>query len=210
MIMIRLILRCIYFLYKKYNNGRLYIFSKIILSILSKVGTNCYINTVGFSIYYPQNVELNNNVYINHHVMLFAEKSQILLMSDVRVNEFTNILSIDGKITIGENTFINNHCQFINKHSNIEIGKNVLIAMNVLFITPNHTSKQKNIPVRWQKEVYKSIIVDDDVWIGANAIILGGVTIGKGAVVGAGAVVTKNVAPMSIVGGVPAKIIKTI
>lgn len=62
--------------------------------------------------------------------------------------------------------------------------------------------------MREQQGENRQIVIEDDVWIGYNAIILGGVTIGTGAVIAAGAVVTENVEPYSIVGGVPAKLIK--
>ncbi|NYT60519.1 acyltransferase [Alcaligenaceae bacterium] len=92
----------------------------------------------------------------------------------------------------------------------ITIGSRVLIGFNALMIAGNHA-----IPATRSESLYnypgsdrRPIVIEDDVWIGANCTILPGVTIGTGSVVAGGAVVTKDVPPYAIVGGVPAKIIK--
>jgi maltose O-acetyltransferase len=90
----------------------------------------------------------------------------------------------------------------------ITIGRNVLIGPNSQFETLNH-----EIPLNEngrRPNIIKPIIIEDFVWIGARAVILQGVKIGKGSIIAAGAVVTKDVPANSIVGGVPAKLIKTI
>ena len=89
------------------------------------------------------------------------------------------------------------------------IGNDVIMGRDVIFITQFHRFDRVDIPMNRQGFTeHEPIIVEDDVWIGARAIILPGVRIGKGAIIGAGAVVTKDVEPYSIVGGVPAKLIK--
>lgn len=89
------------------------------------------------------------------------------------------------------------------------IGKNVLIGPNVTIIGSNHKYERRDIPIREQGVEYKKeIIIEDDVWIGSNAVILPGVTIKKGAIVAAGSVITKSVEEYQIVGGNPAKFIK--
>lgn len=112
-------------------------------------------------------------------------------------------------ITIGSNVFINHDCELDASYGRINIGNFVLIGQNVKLITVNHKYEDFNLPIYFQKaEVDQDIIVQDDVWIAANVTILPGVKIGKGSILAAGAVVTKNVEPYSIVGGVPAKLIK--
>ena len=74
--------------------------------------------------------------------------------------------------------------------------------------TANHNFELLNTPIRMQGHSIKNISIDDDVWIGANAVILGGVNIGRGAIVAAGSVVSKDVPPHTVVGGVPARTIK--
>lgn len=105
------------------------------------------------------------------------------------------------KISIGEYTHINRKC-FIDGRGSCFIGNNVSISHNVSIVTGSHDFNAKNFYGK-----YLPIKIDDYVWIGVNATILQNVHIGKGAVVAAGAVVTKDVPPYTIVGGVPAKII---
>ncbi len=106
-------------------------------------------------------------------------------------------------ITFGKNVFVNSCCHFQDQ-GGIEIGDNALIGHNVVFATINHDLLPENNRVNR----YASIKVGSNVWIGSNATILSGVTIGEWAVVAAGAVVTKDVPPYAIVGGVPAKVLK--
>lgn len=113
------------------------------------------------------------------------------------------------KITIGEGTFLNTEIRFgIPKgECSVNIGKYCQIGPRVCFETASHNLVYRG---RRREGYAKSIVVEEGVWIGAGAIITGGVKIGKGAVVAAGAVVSKNVEPYTLVGGVPAKVIKKI
>ena len=108
-------------------------------------------------------------------------------------------------ISIGNNVFINHACSFLDM-GGITIEDDVLIGPKVNLITENHP-----IAPAERKHVYcKPIVIKRNAWIGAAATILSGVTIGENAIVAAGAVVSKDVATNTIVGGVPAKVIKTI
>ena len=106
-------------------------------------------------------------------------------------------------IHFGKNVFINACCNFQDQ-GGIFIGNNVLIGHNVTLATINH---DVNIETRGNM-LLKPIIIEDDVWVGSGAIITQGVRVGKGAIIAAGAIVTKDVEPFSVVGGVPAKLIK--
>ena len=108
-------------------------------------------------------------------------------------------------ITVGKNVFINSGCCFQDQ-GGIIIGDNVLIGQQVVIATLNHDL----MPEKRANMLPAPVTIGDGVWIGAHATILSGVTIGSGAVVAAGAVVTKDVPENTVVGGVPAKIIKTI
>ena len=111
-----------------------------------------------------------------------------------------------GKNTvIDERVFINMGCKFQDQ-GGITIDEGALIGHNVVLATINHDLD----PAKRQSMSYAPIHIGKNVWIGANATVLAGVTIGDGAVVAAGAVVTKDVEPNTIVGGVPAKVIKKI
>jgi len=108
-------------------------------------------------------------------------------------------------IHIGKHVFINGGCQFQDQ-GGIEIGDGALIGHNVVLATINHDLN----PEKNRKNHYAPIKIGSHVWIGSNATVLPGVTIGDWAVVAAGAVVTKDVPPMTVVGGVPAKVLKQI
>lgn len=108
-------------------------------------------------------------------------------------------------ITIGRDVFINSGCHFQDQ-GGIVIGDGSLIGHNVVLATINHDLDPRNN----RKNHYAPITIGNHVWIGANATVLAGVTIGDWAVVGAGAVVTKDVPPKTVVAGVPARVIKTI
>lgn len=108
-------------------------------------------------------------------------------------------------ITIGKNVFINHACSFLDL-GGITIEDNVLIGPRVNLVTENHPSN----PAERRSLMTKPIVIRRNAWIGANATILPGVTIGENAIVAAGAVVSKDVPANTIVGGVPAKFIKLI
>ena len=111
-----------------------------------------------------------------------------------------------GKNTVlGERVFINMGCKFQDQ-GGITIDDGALIGHNVVLATLNHYLD----PERRGGMTHAPIHIGKNVWIGSNATVLAGVTIGDGAVVAAGVVVTRDVAPNTIVGGVPAKIIKKI
>jgi maltose O-acetyltransferase len=91
---------------------------------------------------------------------------------------------------------------------NLKIGKDVMMGPEVIIVGENHQFTNRNIPMRLQgyKE-YPPVRIEDDVWIGARVIILPGITVGKGAIIGAGAVVTKDIPCYAICAGNPAKVI---
>ena len=88
----------------------------------------------------------------------------------------------------------------------VEIGDNVMMAPDCIIYVRNHKHDLIDIPMCEQGSTEeKLVVIEDDVWIGGRVIILPGIKIGRGAIIGAGSVVTKNVAPYTIVGGNPAK-----
>ncbi len=105
------------------------------------------------------------------------------------------------KVSIGKGTVINNDC-FLYTTGGLVIGENVSISSGVWLVTGTHDMNDPQFP-----DSYKPIVIGDHAWIGIRATILAGVTIGEGAVVMAGAVVTRDIAPFTVVGGVPARVV---
>ena len=108
-----------------------------------------------------------------------------------------------GNLIIGDNCVINGKCR-IDTSGPVTIGRHVSISQEVCILTGDHNL---NSPVFEGQRA--PVVIEDYVWIGTRAMILKGCTIGKGAIVAGGALVTKDVAPYSVVAGVPAKAVKT-
>ena len=108
-------------------------------------------------------------------------------------------------IHFGQNVFVNSGCRFQDQ-GGIWIGDNALIGHNAVLATLNHDPD----PAKRANLIPAKIVIGKNVWLGANVTVLPGVTIGDGAIVAAGAVVTRDVPANTVVGGVPAKVIKTI
>ena len=123
------------------------------------------------------------------------------------VESFCCINNAVGDVIIGDDTRIGIHNTIIGP---VTIGNHVNLAQGITVTALNHNFKDTSLRIDEQGFSTKPIVIEDDVWIGANAVILPGVTIGKHVVVAAGAVVTKDVPDNCIVGGVPAKEIKKI
>ncbi|GAA0331782.1 sugar O-acetyltransferase [Oceanobacillus oncorhynchi subsp. oncorhynchi] len=148
---------------------------------------------------------LNNGVYTNEEIR--QQMSQITGQElDESFSLFLPFTSDFGKnIRIGKNVFINSGCRFQDQ-GQIIIGDGSLIGHNVVFATINHDYDPLNRGTMY----LKPIELKERTWVGSNATILPGVTIGKNSVVAAGSVVTKDVPPDTIVGGNPAKFISNL
>ena len=112
-----------------------------------------------------------------------------------------------GDITIGDYTRVGIHCTIIGP---VCMGSHVHLAQGITVTALNHNFEDTQLRIDEQGITTKPVVIGDDVWIGANAVILPGVTIGSHCVVAAGAVVTKDVPDNTVVGGVPAKVLKTL
>ncbi len=111
------------------------------------------------------------------------------------------------RIQIGSDVFVGYNSEF-DISASLSIGDGALIAPGC-FITDHEHRHFADRPIAAQGCDVKAVRIEEDAWLGANSVLLAGVTIGRGAIVGAGAVVTRDVAPMSIVAGVPARPIAT-
>lgn len=120
---------------------------------------------------------------------------------NIRNNAF-----FDQSLSIGDNSSLGINCMIM---KGVTIGANVMMAPEVYIYTQNHKFDDVTIPmVKQGRTPMEEVIIEDDVWIGSRVTILPGVKIGKGSVIAASSVVTKDVEPYTVVAGNPAKIIK--
>jgi galactoside O-acetyltransferase len=145
------------------------------------IGTNCEFNSLN-------NIEFGEPIWVGKNSYFDADGGFIKVGNRTAFNMNVHInASIGGKIIIG------NNC---------------LIGPNVVFRTSSHKFDRLDIPIWQQGHTIGNILIEDDVWVASNVVILGNVRIGKGAIIGAGAVVTKDIPPYAIAFGVPAKVTK--
>ena len=123
------------------------------------------------------------------------------------IESFCCINNAVGDVVIGDHTRIGLHNTVIGP---VTIGSHVNLAQGITVTALNHNFEEPNKRIDEQGISTSAVTIEDDVWIGTNAVILPGVTIGNHSVVAAGAVVTKDVPPHSLVAGIPAKVIKQI
>lgn len=129
-------------------------------------------------------------------------------IKDNSIIECTGVIRKIGEgLFVGDNVGISHGCVFYIR-GKVEIGSYCIFGPGAKIISENHQFDSSEMPIVFQNESRKGIIIGDDVWVGANATILDGVRIGNHAIVAAGSVVTKDVPAYSIVGGVPAKTLK--
>lgn len=110
-----------------------------------------------------------------------------------------------GRIEIGDYAALSPYCCLSGR--SIKIGKHCLLAHNVGVFANNHVFADPDRPIREQGHTFQGVVIEDDCWLGTGVKVLDGVTIGRGCVVGAGAVVTRDLPPYSIAVGVPAKVV---
>ncbi len=132
--------------------------------------------------------------------------NNFVLGKNSTIEDFSTINNGVGDVIIGERTRIGLSNTIIGP---VKIGNDIMFAQNIVASGLNHGYEDINMPIADQPVTTKLITIEDEVWIGANAVITAGVTIGKHSVVAAGSVVVKDVPPYSIVGGNPGKILKS-
>lgn len=144
---------------------------------------------VGCEFISKKNISFRGNSFIGKNVFFSAEGGNIVIGDNSRLNMNVHINASDsGKIVIGDNC---------------------LIGPGVVMRATNHRYDNIEVPILVQGHEPGEILICDNVWIGANTVILANVCIGEGAIIGAGSVVNKSIPAMSIAAGVPAKIIKS-
>ena len=155
------------------------------------------------------------NVIIGSYVTLWGGKREnargIILGNNVRIYEHCSLVvdgvSNDSGIVIGDGSAMN-FGVYIDGSGGVIIGKSVIFGPNVVVVSSQHTLLQGSTFSASPKK-FAEVRIDDNVWIGGNATIMAGVTIGQGALIAAGSVVNRDVPAFSMVAGVPARVIKS-
>ncbi|MFH1220057.1 MAG: acyltransferase [Candidatus Eisenbacteria bacterium] len=151
-----------------------------------------------------QFASLGDNVVIEQGVLVFKPE-KIRIGTNVYIGHYAVLRGYDrSEMVIGDDTWIGQFC-YINSAGGIKIGSKVGIGPCVKIMTSRHGEEGRYVPVLLCDLEFAPVTLEDETDIGIGAIILPGVTIGRGAIVGAGAVVTRDVEPYSIVAGVPAR-----
>lgn len=129
------------------------------------------------------------------------------LADGVRLGKGCHVYAAGGKLEIGENSALSPGVTVDASSGLIRMGCHVAVGPGTVIRAANHRYDRTDVPIMFQGHEYGEVIIEDDVWIAANCTITPGVRIGHGAIVGGGAVVTRDVEPYSIVAGVPARVI---
>jgi acetyltransferase-like isoleucine patch superfamily enzyme len=186
-------------------------FLKRILCLLrriNKCGNNTYVSPRAI-LKRGRKIKLGANVVVERGAMLWVDTNQsyIDIGADSYLSSQCILNTFNGWISLGSNCTVNSYA-ILYGHGGLEIGNDVRIAPQVMIMPMNHIYKDPHVPIRRQGIRSQGIKIEDDVWLGAGAVVLDGVTIGKGSVIGAGAVVTEDIPPYSVAVGVPARVRK--
>ena len=151
------------------------------------LGPDCVFEP-GVLVFHPENISLGRNVYVGHNTIL----------KGYHRNE----------MRIGDETWIGQQC-FFHSAGGLTIGARVGIGIGVKIITSQHQEAGRETPVLFSPVGFAPVVIEDDSDLGVGSVILPGVTVGRGAVVGAGAVVTRDVPAYSVAAGVPARVLRS-
>jgi len=153
---------------------------------LGALGPGCVFEP-GVLVFHPAHIRLGRNVYVGHNAIL----------KGYHKNE----------LVIGDEAWIGQQC-FLHGAGGLSVGARVGIGPAVKIITSTHEEAGRNVPILFAPLVLAPVVIEDDADLGVGAIVLPGVRIGRGAQVGAGAVVTKDVPDYAVVAGVPARLVR--
>lgn len=151
---------------------------------------------------------IGKNVFIRFTTKLrsFSTEASIDIADNASFGQHTELFVWKGHLRIGPNTSFNDNCKI---YENVTIGANCVFASNIFISSGTHNFRHRpELPIKLQDKMITDdnpVVIDDDCWIGFGVVIMPGVHVGKGSVIGANSVVTKDVQPYSIIGGIPGK-----
>jgi acetyltransferase-like isoleucine patch superfamily enzyme len=180
------------------------------LSQLGLLGQQCMISPLAKFQGNLANIFIEDGVRIGDHVLIQAHSQGGMIRIGPRtlLKQFAQIMSYPGgSIEFGADSSVNPFCMLYG-HGGLSIGSKVRIAAHTVIIPANHKFDRLDAAITAQGLDRKGIRIEDDVWIGANCTICDGVTVGTGSIIGAGSVVTRDIPPMSVAMGAPARAIK--
>ncbi|NES96046.1 MAG: acyltransferase [Desertifilum sp. SIO1I2] len=176
-------------------------------AIFGRLGRSVRINP-GVEFVCALGIELGHGVKLDRGASLrnHGPRGRIYVGNEVSLDLGVIVKThVQGDICIGDRTYIGPYTCISGQ--TISIGEDCLIASHCGIYANNHAFAELDIPIILQGATYKGITIEDDCWLGCGVKVLDGVTIGRGSVVGAGSVVTKNIPPYAIAVGVPAKVV---
>lgn len=153
---------------------------------LATCGEDCVFEA-GVLIFHPENVHLGRNVYVGHQAILKGYHRSAM--------------------RIGDECWIGQQC-FFHSAGGLEIGARVGVGPAVKILTSRHAEAGRQTPILFSPIETAPVVIEDDADLGVGAIVLPGVTIGRGAQIGAGAVVAEDVPPFAVAAGVPARVLR--
>ncbi len=174
-------------------------------AVLGGVGSSCLIEA-DVRLHVPKRIFLGHRVFVGQYSYLDGQTSFLRLGNDVHLARFCTFRAGERGITIHDGAGINTRA-YVDGNGQVEIGPNALLSPGVQVISGNHVFARADVPIRDQGTAYGKVTIGEDCWLGTNVIVLPGVTIGRGSVVGAGAVVTRDLPDFSIALGVPAHVV---
>lgn len=184
--------------------------NKLFKYIFAEVGRNAFFGR-NLTIRCPSRISVGSNVIIDDNSVLDAkghpDNSYIKIGTDVLIGRNGILSCTNAYIEFGNFVSTGPNCYFTTK-SFIKIGSDVSIGPNTYLIAASYEYHDLDTPIIKQKRIPQGIIIEDNVWIGAGALIFDGVRIGRSTIIGAGSIVNRDIPPYSIAVGSPAKVVK--
>jgi len=157
----------------------------------------------------PQNIFLGKGVRIGEGSVIEARalKAKIEIGDNVQVSRFCTIKAGEGNVKLGQEVLVGQF-SWLEGWGGLKIGDYTLIGPHVVVLTSCYDFEDTSLPIKTQELRIGKVIIGKDVWLGTHVVVLPGVKIGQGAIIGAGAVVSKDIEENCVAVGVPAKVIR--